>query len=418
MDTRNNTNIQIENLIFDGGDRTIPSAIGVRNGLNMNLGTNGNSWVRYCDFIGLNGIGVHAFEPGGVLSGQVYKVGFVDHCRSEFCGIGADQLEIGNDSCEYSQWTANEAVSCLVGVNKNAGNVQNIGWRISLCTTGIRLYAGINGNHGVWMAPVINHCPVALAATNFINGELFSGGFMLAGCQILLNACSSIEFNGMQLSGTPPIIIANTPPGGYNLFEACKFQGDWALCKQTITNDGGGIFLGNFCFNLGGVTNSSDGSFGNGSLVIKPTRYFLGSAQLGGGTAALSGQNFGPSPYFDADYISWSVSGAGGLGLYIPEQSINPCTNSIVTATILNTNTATITITNFAPVIMYFGNAGRQYVHPILSNTVTFAQGYNTLSWTNCYTNTSMTRLIGFEFGVGDHVQTGYLTKFVEQPIQ
>lgn len=415
MSVGNNTNVQIENLTFDGGDRTTPGSLGTRNGLQMNLGTNGNSWVRYCQAIGFNGKGIQGTAPGGVLNGQLYGVGSVDHFTSKFCGYGLYQPEIGTDSAEYSQWSECEAVNCFEGVQKTAGNVVNIGHRISGCTTGIHLVGpGSNGNHGNWVGCTVNHCTTFVYAQSVATGEEFSGCILIAGGAIVLNQCNGVHFNGCQLSGPAPIVVTNSATGSQNGFVGNKFQGDWPLQMTVRTNDGGAFFFGNWGWNSGGLTNATDGSFGNPPYVVKPTKYALSTAQT---TGTFSTAN-APTPYFDIETIAWTASGVGGMGIYVPAADISPCTNSLLLVTVLNTNTATVTVTNVTEAHMYFGNSGRQYTSTIIYPTLQFPQGYTTYSLTNRITNSALKRICGTEFGQGNVNQNLYVTKIVEQPVQ
>jgi hypothetical protein len=418
MSVGNNTNVQIENLIFDGRGRTIPGSLGTVNGLQMNLGTNGNSWVRYCEFIGCNGKGLQGTEPGGVLNGQLYQVGYVDHCKANFCGIGFYQPEIGTDSAEYSVWTECEAVSCFEGFEKTAGNIQNIGHRISFCTTGIRLVGpGGNGLHGDWIGCTINHNTTFIYGSNVSGGENFNSCIIIAGGSITLNACNGIVFNGCQLTGNPSVIVTNSPAGAVNAFIGNKFQGEWSTFKSVTTNDGSAFFFGNFGFNspAAALSTISDGSFGTPPFVIKPSRYALNTAQTAGTYSAANA----PSPYNDIGTIAWTASSAGGLGIYLPANNISPCTNSIASVTVLNTNTAAVTVTNITKAQMYFNTSGgRAYVSTVVYPTLQFPQGYTTYTLTNSWTNTAVTRVIGTELGQGNVNQNLYVTKFEEQPVQ
>jgi hypothetical protein len=420
MSVGNNTNVQIEGVIFDGGDRVKPGAFGTRNGLKMNLGTNGNSWVSRCEFIGLNGYAMQATEPGGVSAGQNYAVGFVEHCKAEFCGVAFYLPEIGSDSAEYSQWSHNEAVACMLGVYEMAGNTKQDDWRISLCDTGIQLVPGVNGVHGCWNAPTVNHCTVAVTATNVNVGEQFNGGIFIAGGQINLVACNGIEFSGCQFSPSPgPFIITNSLAGMANLFTGCKFQGDWQLVKQTIFNDGGAIFFGNWCWNTGGVTNSSDGSFANGSTVIKPYTYPMATV-FPEGSAAYSGTTAqAPSPYFDHDTLFSVAANSQGGGMTARGVITAPSTNSVMTMTFLSTNTlGVITVTNFTQIIEYGQQAGgRRTVSSVIYPTFTLSAGYTDVTWTNSYTN-SLIRYVGAVFGQGTSNSTIWVTALKEQPIQ
>jgi hypothetical protein len=420
LSTSLNTNIQIEDLNVSGGLTAIPEAFGTRHGIFMNLGTNGMSWIRDCQINGFNGYGLRVTEPGGVLAGQLYHVGSVDHCfmLNDGCGIFADENGAGdNDSAEYSQWSECQIVGCLIGIDKVAGNVNNVGHRISNCRIGVNLRGpGSNGNHGLWSGVTINHCTTAITMTNNPSGDQFSGCVILADGPVVINNCSGVNFAGCKFGGPQAFICTNSTANYHDFVSGCNFQGSWALQKTAQVNDGALVFLNNFCWNTIGEPVFSDYSFGNPPFVIKPYRYFLGTAQ--GNTGTYGAGNNGPAPYFDHDWISWTASNGGGFGTYFPSPISNPSTNSIVTITLLNTNTATLWLTNLHGVIEYFGNSGRQYFNPVVYPTVQLPQGYTSISWTNVYTNSVLTREIGVEFEQGNINQNAYMTKLVEQPLQ
>jgi len=423
MDTWHMTNIQIEGLMLDGGGRSVPNGLGTRNGVRMDLGTNGDSWIKDCKIIGFDGIGLQGTEPGGVLSGQLYDVGYVAHVGAKFCGIGFYQPEIGSDSAEYSQWTDCEAVSCWEGFQKTAGNVLNLGHRISLCTTGIRLIGpGSNGNHGNWSSCTVNHNTTFIYASDVLTGDNFVGCIIIAGGAIIFKDCNGMSVNGCQLSGPAYITVTNSPHGAQNGFIGNKLQGDWPLNKSVQINDGGAFFFGNWCWNnvgSGGVTNASDGSFGNPPFIIRPTTYTLSEAFPEGASVYDGASEQAPSPYLDRDTLSNLGSHPAGGGAIVRGVITSPSIVSVMTATLLSTNQAAIVISNWSGVIEYGGqNSGRIDLNNPLYPAVTLNQGYNTVTWTNSYTNSSPVRFVGFEYGKANSDSTIWITSFNEQPLQ
>jgi hypothetical protein len=253
-----------------------------------------------------------------------------------------------------------------------------------------------------------------------ITGDNFVGCIIIAQGIIVFNHCNGMSMTGCQLSGPAYIIVTNSPSGAQNGFIGNKLQGDWPLNKSVQINDGGAFFFGNWCWNnagSGGVTNASDGSFGNPPFIIRPTTYTLSQAFPQG--ASVYDGALAPSPYLDRDTLSNLGSYPSGGGVIVRGAITIPSTDSIMTATLLNTNRSAIVVSNWSGVIEYGGqNSGRINLSNLLFPAVTLNPGYNTVTWTNFYTNSTPIRFVGFEYGKASSDSTIWITSFSEQPLQ
>jgi len=135
-------------------------------------------YITDCKKYRVEGVTARNFKGKGIWLDGVNNPGvrgdrgqFTD-CAAFDCTVGR-QIDAGAGA-EYNTWTNFNASGCVTGSVEAAGNNTTIGGSIVDNTTGVRLLAGANHCHGMYVGVNINHNNSAnIWATGVTNGHTF-----------------------------------------------------------------------------------------------------------------------------------------------------------------------------------------------------------------------------------------------------
>jgi len=219
FDLKNGQNIVFEDIIFDGNDNTLPTAItpdeirslsviGDKHGFNITGTTTQNIQFINCRFINWSGWGIKSsdtlteYANTMKLSGNVFR----NNGGGIYFGSRSEYHQLIQNSFSYNK------IGCFIGGGNISGSTNHFnrnGVGIILTDEGMA-----NGTHGTLSACQINHnYSYSIYSYGMLNGFTFSGSHVFDGT-IVLDSSRGFCFTGGNISAN---VVVENEIAGHNI---------------------------------------------------------------------------------------------------------------------------------------------------------------------------------------------------------
>ena len=245
FDLKNGQNIVFEDIIFDGNNNILPTAItpdeikslsviGDKHGFNITGITTENIQFINCRFINWSGWGIKSsgthleYVNTMKLSGNVFR----NNGGGIYFGTRSEYNQLIQNSFSYNK------IGCFIGGGNNSGSANHFnrnGVGIILTDEGMA-----NGTHGTLSACQINHnLSYSIYSYGMLNGFTFSGSHVYEG-NIVLDNSRGFNFNGGVVSAN---VVTENENAGSNIIANNIFDGGAILGAPTKLSLKGNSYL-------------------------------------------------------------------------------------------------------------------------------------------------------------------------------